>query len=78
LIRISLRCFLQVLEKSGEEQLDPCVKNEEILPRVKGERNFLHSIKRRRSSWFGHILCRNFLFKCVIEGKIEGNIEGIK
>jgi len=23
-------------------------------------------------------LCRNFLFKRVIEGKIEGNIEGIR
>jgi hypothetical protein len=50
LIRISLCCFLQVLEKEGEEQLDPSVKNEEILPRVKEERNHLHSIKRRKAS----------------------------
>jgi hypothetical protein len=66
------------LEKDREEQLDPCVKNEEILPRVKEERNFPHSIKSRTSSWFGHILCRNFLLKRVIEGKIEENIEGIR
>jgi hypothetical protein len=78
LIKISLRCFLQALEKDGEEQLDPSVKNEEILPRVKEERNFLHSIKRRKASWIGHILFRNFLFKRFIEEQIEGNTEGIR
>jgi hypothetical protein len=35
----------------------------------------LHSVKRRKANWIGHILCRNFLFKHVIEGKIEGNFE---
>ena len=38
--------------------------------------NFLHSIKRRKASWIGHILCRNCLFKRVVEGKIEGNFKG--
>jgi hypothetical protein len=52
-----------------------CVRNEEILHRVKEERNILHKIKRRKANWIGHILRRNCLLKHVIEGKIEGNIE---
>jgi len=51
------------------------VKNEEILYRVKGERNILHTIKRRMANWIGHILRRNYLLKHVIEGKIQGRIE---
>jgi hypothetical protein len=37
---------------------------------VKEERNILHTIKRRKTSWIGHILPRNCLLKHVIEGKI--------
>jgi hypothetical protein len=47
------------------------VRNDEVLHRVKGERNILHTIKRRRANWIGHILRRNCLLKHVIEGKIE-------
>jgi hypothetical protein len=35
----------------------------------------LHTIKRRKCNWIGHILCRNCLLKHVIEGKLEGRIE---
>jgi hypothetical protein len=35
----------------------------------------LHTIKRRKANWIGHILPRNCLLKRVIEGKIEGRIE---
>jgi hypothetical protein len=45
------------------------VRNEEILHRVKEERNILHKIKRRKANWIGHILRRNCLLKHVIEGK---------
>jgi hypothetical protein len=51
------------------------VRNEEVLQRVKEERTILHTIKRRKGSWIGHILRRNFLLKHVIEGKLEGRIE---
>jgi hypothetical protein len=44
------------------------VKNEEVLYRVKEERNSLHTIKRRKAKWIGHILRRNCLLKHVIEG----------
>jgi hypothetical protein len=51
------------------------VRNEEVLNRVKEERTILHTIKRRKATWIGHILRRNCLLKRVIEGKLEGKIE---
>jgi hypothetical protein len=50
------------------------VRNE-VLLRVKEERNSLHSVKRRKTNWIGHVLRRNCLLKQVIEGKVEGRIE---
>jgi hypothetical protein len=49
-----------------------CVRNEEVLQRVKEERNILHTVNRRKGNWIGRILRRNCLLKHVIEGKIEG------
>jgi hypothetical protein len=51
------------------------VRNEEVLHRVKEDRNSLQTIKRRKANWIGHILCRNCFLKHVIEGKLEGRIE---
>jgi hypothetical protein len=51
------------------------VRNEEVLHRVNEDRIILHTIKRRKAKWIGHILCRNCLLKHVIEGKLEGRIE---
>jgi hypothetical protein len=50
------------------------VRNEEVLLRVKIERNILHTVNRRKANWNGHILRRNCLLKQVIEGKVEGRI----
>jgi hypothetical protein len=47
------------------------VRNEEKLHIVKEERNIVHTMKRRKDNWFGHILRRNCLLKHVIEGKLE-------
>jgi hypothetical protein len=47
------------------------VRNEEVLHRVKEERNILHTIKRKKANWISHILCRNCLLKHVTEGKID-------
>jgi len=47
------------------------VKNE-VLHRVKEERKILHTIKRRKDNWIGHILHRDYLLRQVIEGKTEG------
>ena len=51
------------------------VRNEEVLLRVKEQRNILHEIRKRKANWIGHILHRNCLLQRVIEGKIKGGIE---
>jgi len=51
------------------------VRNEDVLLRVKEQRNILHEICRRKANWIGHILRRSCLLQRVIEGKIKGAIE---
>jgi hypothetical protein len=51
------------------------VRNEEVLLRVKEQRNILHEISKRKANWIGHILHRNCLVQWVIEEKIKGGIE---
>jgi hypothetical protein len=51
------------------------VGNEEVLLRVKVQRNILHEISKRKANWIGHILRRNCLLQQVTEGKIKGGIE---
>jgi hypothetical protein len=50
------------------------VRNE-VLLRVKEQRNILHEISKGKVNWLGHILRRNCLLQQVIEGKIKGGIE---
>jgi hypothetical protein len=33
------------------------VRSEEVLQRVREDRNILHTVKRRKANWIGHILC---------------------
>jgi hypothetical protein len=51
------------------------VRNEDVLLRVKEQRNILHEIHKRKVNWIGHILRRNCLLQWVTEGKIQGGIE---
>ena len=51
------------------------VRNEDVLLRVKEQRNILHEIRKRKTNWIGHILRRNCLLQLVIEGRIQGGIE---
>ena len=48
------------------------VRNEEVLLRVKEQRNILHEISKRKANWIGHILRRNCFLQRVIEGEIKG------
>jgi len=64
-------CFSCELLRSWTDH----VRNEEMLLRVKEQRNILHEIRKRKANWIGHILCRNCLLQRVIEGKIQGGIE---
>jgi hypothetical protein len=51
------------------------MRNEDVLLRVKEQRNVLHEIRKRKANWIGHILRRNCFLQRVIEGKIKGGIE---
>ena len=35
----------------------------------------LHEIRKRKANWIDHILCRNYLLKQVIVGKMKGETE---
>jgi hypothetical protein len=55
------------------------VRNEEVLQRVKEDRNILHTVHRRKANRIGHIWRMNFLLGHVTEGKMrredeEGNV----
>jgi hypothetical protein len=39
----------------------------EVLRRIKMERNILYTITRRKASWIGHILCRNCLINTLLK-----------
>ena len=47
------------------------VRNEEVLRRVKEQRNIVHTVKERKDNWIGHILRRNCLLKQSTERKIQ-------
>jgi hypothetical protein len=53
------------------------VRNEDVLLRVKEQRNILHEIRKRKANWIGHILHRNCLLQRVTEGKKQGGMEVI-
>ena len=42
------------------------VRNQDVLLRVKEQRNILHEIRKRKANWIGHILSRNCLLQRVI------------
>jgi hypothetical protein len=59
--------FLNVeLEKDGEDLWADRVRNETALHKVKEKKNIIHTIKRRKTNWIDHILCRKGLIKHII------------
>jgi hypothetical protein len=46
------------------------VKNE-VQHTVKEQRSIIHTIKRGKANWIGHILHRDCLLELVIEGKLR-------
>jgi hypothetical protein len=48
------------------------LRNEDVLLRVKEQRNILHKIHKWKVNWIGHILRRNCLLQRFTEGKIQG------
>ena len=53
------------------------VRNEDVLLRVKEQRNILHEILKRKANWIGQNLRRNGLLQRVTEGKIQRGIQVI-
>jgi hypothetical protein len=51
------------------------VRNEDVLLRIKEQRNILHEIRKPKANWISHILRRNCLLQRVIEGKIQEGLE---
>ena len=62
---IEMRCCRRMVKISRTDR----VRKEEELLRVMEQRNILHTIKRRRANWIGHILHRICLLKHRNEGK---------
>jgi hypothetical protein len=60
-------CWRRVQKNSWTDR----VRNEEVLHRVKKQRNILLKIKKRKANCIGHILRTNCLLKHVTEGKIR-------
>jgi hypothetical protein len=53
-----------MLEKDGEKiSWTGHAVNEEVLRRVKGDINILHTINKKQANWIGHILCRDRLLE---------------
>jgi len=59
----------------GRRLLDRSYEFEEVLQRVKEGRDILQTIKERKYTWIGHILCRKSLLKHGTERKIVGKVE---
>jgi hypothetical protein len=55
-----------VLEKDGDQLSRPCEKCE-VLHRLKEARNILHTVRRKKANWTGHI--------CLLKHVIERNTE---
>ena len=72
-------CFLWISEQTVNSVLyngwTDHERNEDVLLRVKEQRNILHEILKRKANWIGNILRRNCVLQRVTEGKIIGGIE---
>jgi hypothetical protein len=69
--------FVSVVELRRIEKISRTdhARNEEVLLRVKEQRNILYEIRKRTANWIGYILRRNCLLQQVNEGKIKGGTE---
>jgi len=55
------------VKKDEQDQLTGRVVIEEVLSRVKEEKNIFHAIKRRTAKWIAHILRRNSLLEHIMK-----------
>ena len=60
------------LRKMGGISYKDRVTNEDVLKRLKTERNLLRTIKQRKLRYFGHIERQNGFLKQTLEGRLAG------
>ena len=66
------RKFVNVVLEEDEKKIsrNDRVRNEDVLRRVKEERNILHAMKRRKANWIGHILRRKIRHENTLVEKL--------
>ena len=74
-VQKQLECFEMCCWRRMEKIIWTDHVRNEVLFRVKEQRNILHEISKRKANQIGHILRRNCLLQRVIEGKVEWEIE---
>ena len=74
-VSVWLLCFVSRIVNRLEFLWAHLRENEDVLLRVKEQKNILHEIRKWKANWIGHILRRNCLLQRVIEGKISEGIE---
>jgi hypothetical protein len=67
-----MRCWRRMEKISWTDR----VRNEEVLHRVKEERNIVNRIKRRKTNWIGHILRRNCLSNMLLKERLKEKVKG--
>ena len=63
--------FWNVVLEEDENSWTYLVKNEDVLHRVKEEKNLMHNVKRRKPNWI-YKFCVETASKYVIESRVEG------
>jgi hypothetical protein len=48
------------------------VRNEDVLLRVKKQKNILHEIRKRNANWIGHILRRTAFYNGLLKERYKG------
>ena len=60
------------LRKMGAISYKDRVTNEDVLKKLKTQRNLLKTVKQRKLRYFGHVKRQNGFLKQTLEGKIQG------
>lgn len=58
-IRHTLKVLKSDVGEGCRRSVELIFRNEEVLRRVKGGRNFLRTIKQKKVNWIRHVLSRN-------------------
>ena len=48
------------------------VRNEDVLLRVKEQRNILHEIRKRKVNWIGHIFVETAFYNGLLKERYKG------